>query len=152
MEEKLHIESEKSRLIREKFLEQEKQKDDINDDFQTRCVPALTPILEDLLNEQQKNIENGVHTNGVATHDDEDSEQRVQRIRTLLKDGEFETVAKYIIQLDACNLETRKTMSVDDQVLYFKVLLNSYLFDDYVSVSVCCCAVCLQNVLRNRGQ
>lgn len=141
VEEKLHIETEKSRVIREKFLEQEKQKDDVNDDFQTRCVPALAPILEDLLNEQQRNIDAMVHTNGVATDDDEDSEQRVQRIRTLLKDGEFQTVARYIIQLDACNLERRKTMPVDDQVLYFKVLLNSYLFDDYVSVLVVECQV-----------
>lgn len=135
MEEKLHIETEKSRVIREKFLEQEKQKEDINDDYQSRCAPALQPILEDLLNEQQKNIDNLVHTNGVANDEDEDSEQRVQRIRTLLKDGEFDTVSRYIIKLDACNLETRKTMTVDEQVLYFKVLLNSYLFDDYVSAA-----------------
>lgn len=134
VEEKLKIETEKSRVIREKFLEQEKQKDDINADYQARCVPALEPILTDLLNEQQRNIDSMAHTNGVANNTDEDSEQRVQRIRTLLKDGEFETVARYIIQLDACNLEMRKTMSVEDQVLYFKVLLNSYLFDDYVSV------------------
>lgn len=137
VEEKLQIETEKSRVIREKFLEQEKRKDDVNDDYQIRCIPALEPILEELIKEQQRNITNGVHTNGVATDDDdEDSEQRVQRIRTLLKDGDFQTVARYIIQLDACNLETRKTMSVEDQLLYFKVLLNSYLFDDYVSVLV----------------
>lgn len=133
MEEKLKIETEKSRVIREKFLEQEKRKNDIDDDFQSRCVPALTPILEDLLNEQQKNIDTMVNANGVA-NDDEDSEQRVQRIRNLLKDGDFETVARYIIKLDVCNLEMRKTMPVADQVLYFKVLLHSYLFDDYVSV------------------
>lgn len=134
VEEKLHIETEKARVIREKFLEQEKRKDDVNDDYQSRCAPALQPILEDLLNEQQRNIDNMVHTNGVANDDDDDSEQRVQRIRDLLKDGEFETVSRYIIQLDACNLEMRKTMTVDAQVLYFKVLLNSYLFDDYVSI------------------
>lgn len=134
MEEKLQIEMEKSRVIREKFLEQEKSKDDVNADYQERCVPALEPILTDLLTEQQRNIENMVHTNGVANDADEDSEQRVLRIRTLLKDGEFDTVARYIIQLDACNLETRKTMPVQEQLVYFKILLNSYLFDDFVSV------------------
>lgn len=133
MEEKLRVETEKARIIREKFLDQEKKKDDVNEDFQNRCVPALAPILEDMLMEQQKNIDAMVCTNGVAT-DDEDSEQRIQRIRTLLKDGEFEAVARYIIQLDMCNLETRKTMSIEQQVLYFKVLLNSYLFNDYVSL------------------
>lgn len=134
MEEKLQIEMEKSRVIREKFLEQEKSKDDVNADYQERCVPALEPILTDLLTEQQRNIENMVHTNGVANDADEDSEQRVLRIRTLLKDGEFDTVARYIIQLDACNLETRKTMPVQEQLVYFKILLNSYLFDDFVSL------------------
>lgn len=134
VEEKLQIEMEKSRVVREKFLEQEKQKEDVNADFQERCVPALEPILRDLLNEQQRNIDNMVHTNGVANDADEDSEQRVQRIRTLLKDGEFDTVSRYIIQLDACNLESRKALTVEEQLIYFKVLLNSYLFDDYVSV------------------
>lgn len=133
MEEKLQIETEKSRVIREKFKDQESRKDDINNDFEDRCVPPLIPILTQLLNEQQRNIDTVATTNGVLD-DGETSEQRVQRIRDMLKDGEFDAVARYIIKLDACNLEMRKTMPIGEQVLYFKILLNSYLFDDYVSV------------------
>lgn len=122
---------EKSRLIREKMAEQEKQEEAINEDFRMRCAPELTTYLTNVLEEQVTNIDN-VIPNGVS-NENETSEQRVQRVRDLLKNGEFETVARYIIKLDEFNAETRKTMATNEQVMYFIVLLNSYLFDDYVS-------------------
>lgn len=112
-------------------MEQERTHTDVNDDFRERCVPSLEPILIEMLTEEQNRIDK-VQTNG--TYDgDEDSEQRVQRVRDLLKLGEFETLARYIIRLDVGNKEKRETMQIEEQVLYFVVLLNSYLFDDYVS-------------------
>lgn len=131
MEEKLKIETEKSRVIREKLLEQEKLQTDVNEDFRTRCVPALTQLLTDILAEQQENIDK-VTTNGGLPEGS--PEERVQKVRDLLKTGDFDTLARYIVLLDGCNLETRKTMPINEQVLYFIVLLNSYLFDDYVSL------------------
>lgn len=130
VEENLRIETEKSRVIREKLVQQQQMQDEVNSDFHTRCAPALTQILTDLLSEQLENID-AITTNGM---DDETSEQRVQKVRDLLKSGDFETLAPYIVKLDACNLETRKTMPINEQVLYFIVLLNSYMFDDYVSI------------------
>lgn len=112
------------------MLKQESAQAAVNNDFRERCIPGLEPILIELLTEQQNRIDN-VRTNGV--HDVEESEQRVQRVRDLLKRGEFETLAHYIIRLDVCNEEKRESMPIKEQVLYFVVLLNSYLFDDYVS-------------------
>lgn len=128
MEAKLNTEMEKSRILREKQMEQERTQNDVNDDYRDRCIPALQPILAEILTNQEKG---GVQTNGFD--EDESSEQRVQKVRDLLKSGEFDRVAHYIVQLDACNIEKRATMAVNEQVLYFVVLLNSYLFDDFVS-------------------
>lgn len=99
----------------------------MTDDFQTNFVPGVTPFLADFLSEEQ-NLTNGNHTN-----EDEDAGQRVKKIRDLIKAAEFEAVARYIIKLDYCNIDQRRTMPVNDQVLYFIMLLNSYLFNDYVS-------------------
>lgn len=125
----MNVETEKARVIREKLLEQEKLQSEVNEDFRDRCATALTPILTDLLGDQLDNIDR-VTQNGVP---DGTPEERVQKVRDLLKNGEFDTVARYIVQLDAFNVEMRKTMPINEQVLYFIVLLNSYLFDDYVS-------------------
>lgn len=130
MEEKLNKEMEKSRLIREKQMEQEKTQPDVIADYRDRCVPALEEILKEILTEEQNRIDN-VQTNGLDP--DETSEQRVQKIRNLLERGDFDTVARYIVVLDECNKETRSQLPIQEQVLYFVVLLNSYLFDDFVS-------------------
>lgn len=135
MKEELAKEMEKSRVVREKQMEQEKTQDDVNEDFQNRCVPALIPILTDIL-EKSETTNNGLSNGLPASTSEEDSRERVQRVRDLLKNGEFDTVAHYIVQLDVCNLEKRKEMPIISQVLYFRVLLNSYLFDDYVSSDV----------------
>lgn len=131
MEEKLNAEMEKSRIIREKLMEQERTQEDVNNDFRDRCVPGLEPVLLEFLTEENNRIDN-IMTNGVHD-DDESSEQRVEKIRDWLKRGEFEALAKYIVRLDVANKEKRETMPIKDQVLYFVVLLNSYLFNDYVS-------------------
>lgn len=131
MEEKLQRETEKSRIIREQQMEQERTQTDVIADFRDRCVPALEPLLKELLEEEQNRIDD-VPTNGFDP--DESSEERVKKIRDLLKRGEFETVVRYIVMLDECNRETRKRLPINDQILYYNVLLNSYLFDDFVSI------------------
>lgn len=126
----MNRETEKSRIIREKQIEQERTQPEVIADFRDRCVPALEPLLKEILEEEQNRIDD-VPTNGFDP--DELSEQRVQKIRDLLKRGEFETVARYIVVLDECNKETRSRLPINEQILYFSVLLNSYLFDDFVS-------------------
>ena len=124
-------ETEKSRIVREKQMEQERTQADVIADFRDRCVPALEPLLKEILEEDENRIDD-VPTNGFDP--DETSEERVKKIRDLLKRGEFETVVRYIVMLDECNRETRKRLPIQEQILYFNVLLNSYLFDDFVSL------------------
>lgn len=129
VEENLKREEEKMNIINAKRDEQEKNRENINKDFTERCADPLQEVLTRILNEQQSGI---AITNGL--HFDDDAAVRVENIRNLLKNSDFETVSRMVIHLDACNSEVRKNMTVFDQVLYFVVLLNSYLFDDYVSV------------------
>lgn len=110
-------------------MEQERTQADVIADFRDRCVPALEPLLKEVLEEDQNRID--APTNGFDP--DESSEERVKKIRDLLKRGEFETVVRYIVMLDECNRETRQRLPIQEQILYFNVLLNSYLFDDFVS-------------------
>lgn len=128
VEDNLKREEEKMSLINAKRDEQEKNRENINKDFSERCADPLQEVLTRILTEQQSGI---AITNGL--HFDDDAAVRVENIRNLLKNSDFETVSRMVIHLDACNSESRKNMSVFDQVLYFVVLLNSYLFDDYVS-------------------
>lgn len=130
LEEKLNDEREKAHFIREKVIEQEKTSVELNQDFQTRCIPALKPIFDKILVEKQSRNARRT-TNG---HLSESSEDRINKIRDLLKRGEFETLADYIVRLDVVNDEKRKSMPISEQVLYFIVLLNTYLFDDFVSI------------------
>lgn len=88
-------------------------------------------IFERLLTDEQAGME--MNMNGI--YDDDDSEKRVQNIRNLLRDGDFEKACRTIIKLDVCNKEAREQMPLQQQILFFVVLLNSYLFDDYVSLS-----------------
>lgn len=130
VEDKLNKETEKSRIIREKLLEQEQSTEGINKDFRDRCVPALEPIFTEMLSAEQNRIDNVV-TNGQSS--EESSENRVKKIRDLLKRGEFDALANYLIELDRFNIEKRNALPIEEQVIYFMVLVNSYLFDDYVS-------------------
>lgn len=131
LEEQLRIEQEKTRVIREKLAKQESMQIEMNEDFENRCVGPLTTILEKLLAERQAHM-NAVTTNGMDT---ETSEQRVQKVRDLLKNGEFDTLALYIIKLDneAGHDEALRALPLNEQVMYFIVLLNSYMFDEFVS-------------------
>lgn len=131
MEDKLNRETEKSRIIREKQIEQERTQAEVISDFRDRCIPGLEPILTEILTEDMTRIDDAP-TNGLDPN--ETSEERVARIRNLLRRGDFDTVARYIVVLDECNRETRKGLPISEQILYFSVLLNSYLFDDYVSL------------------
>lgn len=128
----MNKEMERSRVIREKLLEQEGRADEINNDFRDRCIPALNPIFREILMEELNQIDN-VTTNGLHYNGEESSEDRINKIRDLLKKGQFDALANYIIELDRVNIEKRKTLPIDEQVIYFMVLVNSYLFDDYVS-------------------
>lgn len=120
-------------IIRKKRAEQEESREDIEHDFEHRCMGPLKEILDRLLSDEQNGI---APQNGIDM--DEDSEKRVERIRNLIKTGDFETVSRMIIYLDKGNLDARKEMPHDNQVLYFVVLLNSYLMDNYVSDLFCC--------------
>lgn len=91
------------------------------------CVPELDREIEEALKEN-------IVVNGNPL-DEEPSEVRIARIRQLLNDGKYTELSRYIIRLDSCNIERRSAMSLVEQKMYFIVLVNSYLFDDFVSVS-----------------
>lgn len=57
----------------------------------------------------------------------------VERIRDLLKRKNYNEVVDLIICLDSGNRENRMVMQIEEQCFYFLVLINSYLFNDYVS-------------------
>lgn len=76
-----------------------------------------------------------VYSAAISKVDNSSSDERVEKIRTYLKDGQFEEVARYIIQLDVLvgHQNEWKSLGVDEQILYFVTLLKTYLFNDYVS-------------------
>lgn len=128
VEKNLAMEINKMDIIRKKRMEQEEMREDIEHDFQHRCMDPLKEILNRLLNDEHNGI---APQNGIDM--EEDSEKRVERIRNLIKTGDFETVSRMIIYLDKGNLDARKEMPHEAQVMYFVILLNSYLMDNYVS-------------------
>lgn len=140
LEEQLRVAEEKSRVIREKQAKQDKEEAEMNEDFQSRCEGPLRTIFLKILEEQRESI-NAATTNGI---DDGPSEQRVQKIRDLMKNGDFDTLARYIIKLDneTGHKEERSALQLNDQVFFFIILSRSYLFDDFVSR----CSFCLFNV------
>lgn len=79
--------------------------------------------------------ESGVQMNMNGILNQDDAEKRVQNIRNLLRDGNFEQACRTIITLDVCNKEVREKMPLQQQILFFIVLLNSYLYNDYVSLN-----------------
>ena len=127
------LEHEKSNedAIKEKRRIQERAKDDIQLDYINRCRPELQRILFDILSDDNK-IEELIAN---AKIDENDAEERIQKIREFLTNGQFDDVSVYIIQLDALvgHHGEWKSLRVVEQVLYFVTLLHSYLFDDYVS-------------------
>lgn len=127
------LEQEKSKedAIKEKRRTQERAKDDIQSDYINRCRPELQRILFDLLSDDKKTEQ--LITN--AKIDEDDAEDRIQKIREFLTNGQFDDVSLYIIQLDALvgHHGEWKSLRVVEQVLYFVTLLHSYLFDDYVN-------------------
>lgn len=116
-------------IIRKKRAEQEERAPDITADFDDHCMEPLKEAIERILNEEANGVRlpNGVHA------EEEDSRERVERVRSFLRDREFEAVARLIIHLDEGNYEERKRMPHEAQVIYFVVLLRSYLMDNYVS-------------------
>lgn len=122
------MEREKMNLVRKKRNEQEELRADVDLDFQERCVDPLKEIIDRILTEE----EDGIATQN-GHHMDEDSHERVERIRRYLKKGEFEAVSRLVIHLDKDNYEERKRMPHEAQVHYFVVLLHSYLLNNYVS-------------------
>lgn len=118
-------------IIRKKRNEQEERAPAITSDFDDNCVEPLKETIDRILKEQS----NGVQLpNGLRANDDEeDSRERVERIRKHLRDREFEEVGQLIIHLDEGNYEERNRMPHEAQVIYFVVLLRSYLMDNYVS-------------------
>lgn len=60
----------------------------------------------------------------------------MERIRELMNRKNYNEVVDLIISLDTVNRENRMAMQIDEQCFYFLVLINSYLFNDYVSKEV----------------
>lgn len=129
--------------IKEKFKKQERSKDEKQLDYMQRCKPQLVPILTDILNDE-KQAETLI---GNPKIDETESQQRVEKIRQFLANGQFADVVLYIIQLDALvgHHEEWKSLRPVEQVLYFVALLQSYLFDDYVSETLSFCWFCSLN-------
>ncbi|XP_055296680.1 condensin complex subunit 1-like [Sitodiplosis mosellana] len=129
IQQKLEEETNKMNLIQEKRRRQERTKHDTQADFMHRCKPELEQILMSILSDE-KRTESLIAN---AKFDEAEPQQRVQKIRQFLNNGQFLDVAPYIIQLDALvgHYEKWKPLRVVEQVIYFVMLLQSYLFDDY---------------------
>lgn len=127
--EKLHNIRDK---IRDRYRNQTEK--ELAIDYSNRCEPQLVPILTEIL-------KNAARTDTLIANRREeeiDSSERIQTIRDMLKNGLFTDVAEYIIRLDAQvgHHDEWKSLKVKEQVLYFVMLLKSYLFDDFVSKNV----------------
>lgn len=108
------------------MLDQEKNREEIIRQFEEECKPALEPILRELL---------AIDCASDIDEDTVNKENVVERVRDHLMNKEYKEVAQLIIPLDYVNRETRRAMPIQNQCLYFLFLLNSYLFNDYVSNS-----------------
>lgn len=143
IERKLEKEITKMKEIEDNLRKQERSKDDMLADYMHRCVPELDSILTDILSDDkqvQSLIEN-------PKNDEKESTQRIQKIRYFLNEGKFTDAALYVIQLDALvdNYNTWKEMQVKGKVLYFVTLLETYLFDDFVSKILILLHMCIKN-------
>lgn len=127
---RLEEEKSKEEAIKEKRRKQERAKNDIQLDYMDRCRPELQRILFDILSDEIKTEQLIAN----AKIDENDAEERIQKIREFLTNGQFDEVSLYIIQLDALvgHHGDWKSLRVVEQVLYFVTLLHSYLFDNYV--------------------
>lgn len=134
IEEKLKVENEKLHQIRDESNCYARTIAPLIEDYQDRCAPQLGAILTTILSdapqmERLLAVENRIDQ-------DLSPEQRVHKVRLLLQSENFDETAQYIIQLEALvdHAEHRnnwKSMDIEDQVLYFLLLLKSYLVDNY---------------------
>lgn len=121
-------------VIREKAREQYRSHDETQLFYDEQCAPQLDDIFRAILSDEQRT--NALLNEGKNINTAESSE-RIQAIRDHLKNGNFDQVAQYIIQLDGkVGHELQwKSMNINEQALYFVTLLKTYLFDDFVSES-----------------
>lgn len=135
IERKLMAEKRTAAYIREKLREQIQNRAEITSDYTTRCEPQLRDIFTEILtNEEHTNelIRKGIQTDIVEAN------KRIHTIRMYLKEGNFNDVAELIIQSDALsgNHNVWMNMRIEERVYYFIKLLESYLFDDYVCLTL----------------
>lgn len=145
IEQKLQKEHKEMQVLKEKLRNQNRIANELESDYNTRCAPELETILTNILSDDHQ-IESIITG---ATLDEIDSTKRVEKIRQYLKNGHFDDVSQYIIQLDATvgHYDEWKSLQVHERVLYFNTLLKSYLFDDYVSLnSLFFSMICLQYI------
>lgn len=130
LEAKLQEEEANLDVIKQKVQDQMKHRAEVIEKFQEEYKPKLLPFLQDLL---KQDAEEQIVPNDESQTD---TENAVVQVRDLIKSEAFEEVAKLIIPLDACNREKRMLLPIHEQCEYFLFLLNSYLFEDYVSISL----------------
>lgn len=114
-----------------KKLEQDKNRDEIMRDFEADIKPQLQTALQDLLRQDAEGkllLDKSMHL---------EYENAVQRVREHLKNMEIDELALLIITLDVCNNEMRKTLSLEEQCIYFVYLITTYMFDNLVSLLAC---------------
>lgn len=128
------MEKSKYQMIREKAREQYRNHDETALFYDEQCAPQLIEILKTILTDDEQT--NALLADGRNMNLDEPAEH-IQAIRDRLKNGNFNEVAQYIINLDGKveHENSWKSLSVDEQSLYFVTLLRTYLFDDFVSES-----------------
>lgn len=128
LEAQLEAETATFEALNAKKLEQDKNRDETMQNFEAEVKPQLQTALQELLQkdadgqlvlEQSLNLE---HDNAV------------QRVRDHLKNMEIDELALLIMTLDACNIEMRKTLSLEEQCIYFIYLITTYMFDNLVSL------------------
>lgn len=112
-----------------KKLEQDKKREEIMENFEAEIKPNLENALRELLQQDAGGkllVDKSLNI---------EYENAVQRVRDHLKNMEIDELALLIITLDSCNVEMRKSLSLEEQCIYFVYLITTYMFDNLVSSS-----------------
>lgn len=112
----------------DELLEEDRNRDDAIRVFEEEVKPELSIILKEMI---EKDMEGELVLAEAVP-----AENAVQSVRDHLENREYEELARLIITLDSFNNETRKTLSIGEQCMYFEFLIKTYMFDHTVSFAL----------------
>lgn len=115
-------ESASLQAVRDKMLEQEKARPEIEAKFDEEMQPELHAIIKEVL---QRDLSETID------EDDKDYKNVVDQIRNLLEAKEYREAVELIIRLDEVNSADLLAIEFEQRCLYYLALLKSYLFNSY---------------------